>query len=82
MRIYGQTIKAVQLSQNRTYEIFFPSWNEKGRREVMSLFLSKKIEDSCIRTAKGNNIDVIYIKRNIAITIFTLYGPSQLLLHQ
>ena len=75
-------LKAVQLSQNRTYEIFFASWNAKGRCEVMSLFVSKEVENSCIGTAKGYNIDVIYIRRNIATTIFTLYGPCQLWLHQ
>ena len=42
----------------------------------------QKSTKSCIGTAKGNNIDVIYIKRNIATTIFTLYGPCQLWFHK
>ena len=50
----------LQLSQNRTYENFFASWSEKGCRKVMSRFLSKKVENSCIGTTKGNNNDVIY----------------------
>ena len=36
--------------------------HEKGCREVMSLFVSRKVENTCIGTAKGNNIDVIYIR--------------------
>ena len=52
MRIWDHTFKAVQLSQNRTYE-------------VMYFFLSKKVENSCIGTANGNNIEVIYIRRNM-----------------
>ena len=64
----GHTFKALQLSHNRKYGMFFASWNEKGCLEVMSLFLSRKGENSCIRTAKGNIIDVI----------FTLHGPCQL----
>ena len=59
MRI--DTTKAVQLSQNGTYEMFFASWNEKGCREVMSLSLSKKVENWWMGTAKVNNVDVIYI---------------------
>ena len=78
MRIWGHTFKAVQLSQKRTYEIFFSSWNEKGCREVMSHFLSKNVENSCMETARVNKIDVIYFRRNIATTRFTLYGPCQL----
>ena len=41
---HGNNFKAVQLSQNRTYAIFFTLWNQKGCREVMSLFLSKKVK--------------------------------------
>ena len=44
MYILEHTFKAVQLSENRTYEIFFESWNKKGFREVMSIFLSNKVE--------------------------------------
>ena len=32
---------------------------------MMSLFLNKKVENSCIGTAKINNIDVIYIGSEI-----------------
>ena len=41
----------------------------------MFLFLSKIVENSCIGTAKGNNIDVIYIRRNIATTISNYMDP-------
>ena len=73
----GSTVVTKQDIRN-----FLESWNEKGRREVTSLFLSKKVENSCIGTAKSNNIDIIYSRRNLATTIFTLYGPYQLWVHQ
>ena len=62
MRILGHIFKAVLLSQNRTYEIFFASWNEKGRSKVMSFFLSKNVENSCVGTAKCTDIDVITLE--------------------
>ena len=73
-----------QYSCHKTGHMNFSSHREmrRGRRELVSFFLSKKVENSCFRAEKCNNIDVKYIRRNIAITIFTLYGPSQLWLHQ
>ena len=75
MRIEGPTTKAVHLSQNRTYEMFFASWNEKGSREVMSLSLSKKVENWCMGTTKVNNMDAIYIR--IIITPPTSFSQSR-----
>ena len=39
----------------------------------MFLILSKKVEYLCMKTAKVNNIDVVYIRSNVPTTIFTLY---------
>ena len=44
---------------------------------MMSVSLSKKVENWCMGTAKDNNMDVIRI--NIATTIFSLYGKMSLL---
>ena len=44
--------------------------------------LEQKVENSCIGMAKVKNTEVIWIRSNIATTIFILYGPSQLWHHQ
>ena len=65
--------------QKQGQMIFFS--NHEMRRDVARRcppFLSKKVENSCTRTAKVNNIDVIYIRSNIANTIFTLNRPCEL----
>ena len=73
-----------QYSCHKTGHMTFSSHREIRRvaAKLCPSFWAKKVENSCIITAKGNNIDVIYIRRNITTTILALYGPCQLWLHQ
>ena len=62
----GQTRQRRHKDQNKVraadsvYEIFFASWNEKGCSKLMSLFLSKKVENWCMGMVKVNKTDIIY----------------------
>ena len=64
-----------QISCHRTGHMDFSSHREMRRGAAKWCPLSEQWNRK--RTAKGNNIDTIFIRRNITTTIFTLYGPYQ-----